>query len=71
MLKSSNFLWLSSKYKLKGASHWAKSISVLCLYPALWTEERMFILESTLAVLQTPVSCFFYNVDFSTDYKKW
>ena len=34
--------WLPSEYKLRDASHHAKTISVHSVYPALWTEKRMF-----------------------------
>lgn len=44
--KTSDFLWLSTKYRLRGAAHWAKSISVQSMHPALWTEKRMFMLSN-------------------------
>lgn len=35
-----NFLWLSSKYTLKYASHHGKNISVQSIYPDVWTEVK-------------------------------
>lgn len=67
------FPLLSSKHRLKSASHHAETISVQSTYAALWTEERMFVLltpnQSFCYNLKALVSCFFYNMHFSTDYK--
>ena len=38
--KTLNSLWLSPKYRFKGASHHARNISDQSIYPALWIEKR-------------------------------